>query len=357
MDFPKLEEPELKKRLNVPTGKLRLIIDSDTMNEVDDQFAIAWALRSKERFDLEAMYAVPFSHDCFNQFNKDADVVKIANSVNGHSEDPSDGMEQSYHEIIRICELMNEPTEGRVVKGSGKYMPDVATPVESPAARDLIKRAMEGDGLLYVAAIGAATNIASAILMEPQIINKIVVAWLGGHMPSVGHGIEFNLIQDVLAAQVLFNSGVPLIWVPCMNVAALLTVSDAELKEKLLPLGGIGTYLANTVLEAFKNPASDIAMMELIRGSSLRDNNDQPDEYLKQFPTYQVAWSRIIWDIAVIAALKNPNWTPSKLIPSPVLTDDFKWNTDGRNRHPIRMLTYCHRNMIFGDLFAALREN
>ncbi len=37
------------------------------------------------------------------------------------------------------------------------------------------------DSLLYVATIGAITNVASAILMEPEIITRIVVVWLGGH--------------------------------------------------------------------------------------------------------------------------------------------------------------------------------
>ena len=57
-----LTQEEIRSRLTIPTGKLRLVIDTDAKNEVDDQFAIAWALRSKERFSVEAVYAAPFSH-------------------------------------------------------------------------------------------------------------------------------------------------------------------------------------------------------------------------------------------------------------------------------------------------------
>ena len=45
-----LTNEEIHSRLQIPAGKLHLVIDSDAKNEVDDQFAIAWALRSKERF-------------------------------------------------------------------------------------------------------------------------------------------------------------------------------------------------------------------------------------------------------------------------------------------------------------------
>ena len=356
MHFPIIESQERMDKLNVPNKKLHLIIDSDTKNEVDDQFAITWALRSADRFFVDALYAAPFSHDCFNQFNEDDGLVKVANSVNGHSEDPADGMEQSYQEILKICKMLGEPTEGRVFRGSKEYLTDCLHPSESEAARDLVRRAMNSEETLYVAAIGAATNIASAILMEPAIVSKIVVVWLGGHALSFGHGIEFNLIQDVKAAQVLFNSGVPLIWVPCMSVASLLSLSEAEVNERLLNNGKAGSYLSALVLNAFKNPATDIAMMKLLRGSSLRGNHDQSNDYLAQFPTQAVAWSRIIWDVAVIAALKNPNWTPSILVPSPILSDDFKWKIGDPNRHMIRMVTYCHRNMVFGDMFKCLSD-
>ena len=74
-----------------------------------------------------------------------------------------------------------------------------------------LQRAMSSDELLYVVAIGALTNIASAILIEPKIIEKIVVVWLGGTALHWPHAVEFNLAGDVLAARLVFDCGVPLI--------------------------------------------------------------------------------------------------------------------------------------------------
>ena len=59
----------IKHRLSPPPGKIKLVIDSDAGNEVDDQFAIAWALCSPKRFDIEAVYAAPFSFACIDRFN------------------------------------------------------------------------------------------------------------------------------------------------------------------------------------------------------------------------------------------------------------------------------------------------
>lgn len=343
-----------EKLLYPSAGKIHLIIDSDAKNEVDDQFAIAWALRSKERFIVDAVYAAPFSHTCFQQFNQAQDALSQTVGTIGSATGPADGMEQSYQEILKLFQLLDETTEGRVFRGSTKYLGTDGKPVDSEAARDLIHRAHESKEPLYIAAIGAATNIASAIIMDPSIIDNIVVIWLGGNALGYGQGIEFNLIQDVRAAQTLFNSQVPMVWIPCFDVASLLSASDAELRENLLHKTPIGNYLAQTVLDAFANPKSDIAFMHLNRNSNLRGNCDESEEYLSQFPTDKVAWSRIIWDIAAIAVLKNPNWTPSVLIPSPILDEDFTWNTENTGRHRIRLVTHCYRNMIFGDLFATL---
>ena len=65
--FPVLTEEERRRKLDVPTGKIHLIIDTDAKNEVDDQFAVSWALRSPERFEVDAVYAAPYSHDCFRK--------------------------------------------------------------------------------------------------------------------------------------------------------------------------------------------------------------------------------------------------------------------------------------------------
>ena len=149
------------KNLSVPKGKIDVALDTDTYNEIDDQFALAYLLSSKEKLNTKAIYAAPF--------------------FNARSNGPEEGMEKSYAEIKNILSLMKENVE--VFKGSKSYLADENTPVESDAADDLIKRAKSysAEKPLYVVAIGAITNIASALIKAPEIAENIVIVWLGGH--------------------------------------------------------------------------------------------------------------------------------------------------------------------------------
>lgn len=343
--FPKLTEEERKDRFNIPVGKIRLVIDSDAKNEVDDQFAVSWALRSAARFQVEAVYAAPFSHGCLKDY--------MGGSIAG-VESPGEGMEASYEELVKLFDLLGEDRENRIFRGSAAYITDTGAPVESEAARDLICRAMGSEELLYVAAIGAPTNIASALLMEPELVKKIVVVWLGGQPLYFPHGIEFNLMQDVKASQLLFDSGVPMVYIPCMNVASMLSVAEAELKEVLLGKSRIGTYLAEIVLEEFRKSKAAVMEAAFNRHMYLDQREDREDSYLDQFPSGRVAWSRIIWDLSAIAFLKNPGWVTSTLEAAPVLRDDLRWDPEKKQNHSIRVVNYCYRNLILGDMFDCL---
>jgi len=91
-------------------------------------------------------------------------------------------MRKSYDEIHRVLAYCARPPDGLVHGGATTWLPAADQPAPSPASADLIARAMEGrDGPLYVVAIGAPTNVASALLIAPEILPRIVVVWLGGN--------------------------------------------------------------------------------------------------------------------------------------------------------------------------------
>ena len=62
-----------------------MVLDTDTYNEIDDQFAVVYSLISPEKLDVEAIYAAPF--------------------FNTRSLSPKDGMEKSYEEISEILDI------------------------------------------------------------------------------------------------------------------------------------------------------------------------------------------------------------------------------------------------------------
>ncbi len=353
--FPKLTEEERKEKLNIPAGKIHLIIDTDAKNEVDDQFAVSWALRSPERFIVDAVYAAPFSHDCFKKLAGQSASLDAVGGIT-YADHPGDGMEASYQELLKLFKLLNEESDGRVFRGSNGYISDIGGPVESDAAKDLIKRAMSSEETIYVAAIGAPTNIASALLMEPELVKKIVLIWLGAQPLYFKHGIEFNAMQDVKATQILFDSGVPMVLIPCMNTASMLTLAKPEVEQLLVGKSDISDYLAQIVLEAYGDAKAAAGMAAMLRHSYLAFREDRDDSYLFQFPTNYTAPSRIIWDISTIAFLKNPGWTTSTLETAPVFNDNLTWGARDESRHQIRVVNFCNRDPIFGDMIACLTK-
>lgn len=293
--------------LSVPNKNVDVVLDTDAYNEIDDQFAISYLLKSKEKLNTKAIYAAPFFND--------------------NSRGPKDGMEKSYDEIFKLLSLLDEKVD--VFKGSERYLDNESTPVVSPAAQDLAQRVKNysPQNPLYVVAIGAITNIASAILINPQVAENTVVVWLGGHALHYAHTREFNMHQDVAAARVVIQSGVPLIQLPCNGVVSAFTVSKPELEFWLKGKNDIADYLAeNTINTA--------------------------DSYAKG-----TAWTRPVWDVAAVAWLLNESdqFMESRIISAPVPTYDNLYATN-YNSYPMRYVYYIKRDALMTDLIKKLTE-
>tara|TARA_B100000029_G_scaffold511560_1_gene605949 strand:- start:2579 stop:3514 length:936 start_codon:yes stop_codon:yes gene_type:complete len=296
---------EILKSLKSKSGTVKAILDTDTYNEIDDQFALVQMLLSKDKIKTISINAAPFS-------------------MNDRSDNPEKGMELSYEEILRLLEKLNFKNNNFVFKGSKKYISFEKKPVESPAANNIIENALNSteDDPLYIISIGAITNIVSAILKEPQILNRIVVVWLGGNSLTWPHNNEFNLKQDINGAQILFDSGVSIVMVPCMGVASHLTSTVPEIEKYIEPYGKIGSFLA----------------------MRFKEYNDD-----------HKGWSKEIWDMAAVSWVLNETWTPSKIISSPILTDNMSWKIDNK-RHPIKIVYELKRDLILKDFFEKIEN-
>ena len=304
--FPAPDRAALEQRLAPPSAKVQAVLDTDTYNEIDDQFAVSYALLSPAHIEIEAVYAAPFHND--------------------RSRSAGDGMQKSYEEILRILGRLGKKPGGFAYEGSSTFMSGAGKPVDSPAARDLIAKAMQPrQSPLYVLTIGAPTNVSSALLMQPQIRDRIVVVWLGGQPFDFPTAREFNLQQDIHASRVLYDSGVALIDVPTRNVSEHLRTTVPEVMQHLKGKSPIADYL-DTEYEKYTNQHS---------------------------PSPGFPYSRVIWDISAVAWLIEPKWIPTRVVPSPLLQDNFTYKA-APGRHPVREATWANRDRIFDDLFRKL---
>lgn len=291
-----------------PTGKIDVILDTDTYNEIDDQFAVSYLLCSPEKFNIKGICAAPY----FNE----------------KSVSPADGMEKSYQEILKLLKLAKkEQFAQSVYRGSESYLPDEYTPVQSDAARFIVETAQDytAQKPLYIVAIGAITNVASALLLDPALREKCVVVWLGGNALHAPHNREFNIMQDVAAGRVVFGCGVPVVQLPCEGVVDGLRTTRYELEHWLGGKSDLCDYLVKTTI-------------------------DEAESYAAGKP-----WSRVIWDVSTLAWFFNVDdkFMKSRVIPAPIPGYDHQYET-GTYNHNICYVYQIDRDAVFEHLFRKL---
>jgi len=290
------------KASELPKGKFDVVLDTDAYNEIDDQFAIAYLLSYPERAETKAIYAAPFH--------------------NGKSNGPRDGMEKSYDEIFKLLDLMKIKKD--VFRGSVDYLPDESTPIDSPAARELAERVRNytKEKPLYIVAIGAITNVASAILLNPEVAERAVLVWLGGHALHYHDTNEFNMKQDVAAARVIYKSGIPYVQLPCFGVVSDFTVSKQELEYWFAGKNALSDYLAKNAIAEAESYAS---------GRN---------------------WTRVIWDVTAVAWLFNDNdrFMCSRILDKAYLPEYNKKYETEPTGYPMRYVYYIKRDALMNDL-------
>ena len=287
--------------INYKKEKINVILDTDTYNECDDQFALSYMIKSQDIFNIEAITVAPYSH-------KERNETVIS------------GREKSYNEILKICNWLEFDTTNKVFKGAEDYICN-GYKQDNEAVNKIIEIALKNNKT-YIMAIGAITNVALAIKKEPKIIDKIEVIWLGGHSLLQDNNIEFNFKQDVNAVRIVFESKVKLTIIPCKNVASNLRTSIYELNHYLKDKSELCNYL----IDRFYN-----------------------DGY------HGIQERRVIWDISVIAYLINKDWFTSNEISCPNIKDDTSYELT-TNNHKITMINNIDVNKVYADLFKKLGE-
>ncbi len=280
-----------------------VVIDSDAFNEIDDQFAIVWALLSRRRLRVRAIHAAPFENARVTSFG--------------------DGMERSYDEIQRLVGLLGPGVDpGEICRGAIHRRSESTTgSIESVSCLIELARNYDSENPLLVVAIGAITNVAAALAVDPDLADRIVVLWLGGHPTRDSHNHEFNLQGDPVAVREVIASRVRWVRFPCRGVAEALMTTLPEMESHLRGRGRIGDYLfrifAEYEHEDLRAPAA----------------------------------SKTIWDLAPFAALLNPAWVGLVSLRQPHLDEQLLWQENPAGKTALEAVR-IHRDPVFRDLFA-----
>ncbi len=291
-------------QFHVPESKIvRVITDTDAKNEADDQFCVVQTMLSP-KLDNRGFIGAHFG-------------TRVP-----------DAMERSYHELETIFDKMQFPKEGMIFHGAPHALPDKNTPVDSEGARLIIEEAMKDDPRpLFVTFLGPLTDMASALLMEPRIASRLTVIWIGG-APYPQGGSEFNMGNDVTAANVVFRSKVP-VWQVPKNVYEMMAVSLAELEYRVRPCGAIGAYLCD----------------------QLNDHAHEPEPAASDFRTGET-W--VLGDSPAVGLILYEHRFDYEWIPAPHVQPDGCYVQDNPINRPIRVYKHVDSRLIFEDLYAKL---
>jgi purine nucleosidase len=287
------------------SGRRRVIIDTDAKNEADDQFAIVHALLSPS-LDVRGLVAAHFGTSRSDR-----------------------SMEESREEIDLLLALMGLEQQVTVANGAPTGIPDEQTPRESDGAQLIIteSKLATAQEPLFVAFLGPLTDMASAILLDRDIVHRdIVVIWIGG----VGYGgletypgVEFNLRNDIAAANVVYDSGIT-VWQVPSNVYSQVSVSYTELEEKIGRTSKLADYLINQTVEW--------------------NSTYWPDPIE----------SRSLGDSPAISLMLYPRGGNFRMTPAPRFGQEGHYLPG--SGHPIRVVESVDVRFLLEDMFAKIRK-
>lgn len=165
--------------------------------------------------------------------------------------DAGETAERSVDLAKELMALMDRRGACPVHAGSNRRLADRAAPLRSAGAEAIVAEAMRSDSALplYVAVGGGLTEVASAVLIEPRIVNRMTLVWIGGDATPQPRADETNFHIDPLAAHVLFNETTVPIWQVSREAYRTCSVSASELQAQIGRCGRIGPWLMDRLFD------------------------------------------------------------------------------------------------------------
>jgi len=292
--------------------KIRVIFDTDTNNELDDQHALAYLLFNQTTFKIEG--------------------ITINTTSSGGN------IEKQYEEAKRVLQLCAADTLP-VLKGADLSFQDILPTIDSltydgkDAVDLIIEQAHQpSEEKLLVLAVGKLSNIALAMAKDPSVAERIRLVWLGSNYPEPG---EHNQNNDTVAMNYLLNSPIDFEMVtvrygkPSGTDAVQITKEEVN---KTMP--GLGPHIATPVTGR--------------HGGEFYCFGDYSVNLFEHIDYHGDPPSRALFDMAAVAIVKNPAWAHVREHPAPLFTNGV-WIERADNPHKIKIWENFNKDEIIHD--------
>jgi hypothetical protein len=302
-------------------GRIRVLIDTDANNELDDQHALAYLLLSGDAFEVEGI---------------------TVNRTRGGGD-----VERQAAEAERVVKLVGLDARFRVTRGANGSFEEIAPHLDEPGfdgepAVDLmIRRAHASDArTLVLLATGKLTDVALALRKDPSIAPRVRIVWLGSNYPEPG---EYNQENDPGALRYLLDAPVDfeiaLVRYGRPSGTDAVRVSLARI-HAVMP--GLGRRIPVPVTGRNGGAFSTFGDYSVDLFEHIQLQGDPP--------------SRALYDMAAVAVVKHPAWADSVRIPAPRLLPDGTWKERPSNPRTILLWEDFDRAAILEDFFATMRH-
>jgi hypothetical protein len=295
--------------------KIRVILDTDANNELDDQHAIAYLLFNGDVFDVEAITV---------------NRTRAGGGVDQHLAEAQ--------RVVRLCGL-----DGKipVLRGADQAFDEIRGQLDQPdfdgaeAVDFMIQRAMAADPRrLVLLPVGKLTNIALALAKEPAIIPRVRIVWLGSNYPDPG---EYNQVNDEPSLNYILNTGVDFeIAIVRYGKPSGTDAVRATLAEIQQKMPGTGPRVTPPVTGRHDGQFSCFGDYSVSLFKNIRLHGDPP--------------SRALFDMAAVAIVKNPAWATAVEMPAPILQDG-RWVDRPDNARNIVLWENFDRQAIMADFY------
>lgn len=258
--------------------KQKVWLDADTGNEMDDLYAIVRMVKEP------SIELIGLSSAHFN--NGDLVVLEKWNAYDAKSLQPVVESQRINEEILQMLDRSDIPHPMGADRQIG-WVDGRLQYSDSPGVKGIVEAArnMAPGEHLHVLTLGPLTNIASAVMMAPDILPRIKVfclaAWYNPHN-RVWNKSEFNVRNDLTAFdRVLDTEGLDLTVMP-LEAARPLQFQREKTYERL----------------------DESENIEKLLEDRWREHNPQDA-------------SRVMWDLALVEAYLKPEWAKINTVKTP----------------------------------------
>lgn len=320
--FPFVSKGQSAANNKLISPRIRVIMDNDFSGDPDGLFALTHLVLSPS-VDVRGIIGSHLN----------------ANDGFDRSKTQAENAAKKAADLLAVLKIKDQFP---VIAGSNTAMVNDSTPVKSKAVDLIIKEASRTDTSLplYILCGAGLTEIASAVLTDPKIADKLTLVWIGGPeysdlaLPPPNYSSpEYNLNIDINAARAVFNHSQLKLWQIPRDGYRQAILSYSELLLKVKPQGETGKYLAG----ALEN------VMKLIQ-----------QYHLNLGETYIIGDSPLVLLTALQSSFEaDPSSSEYVLKPCPLINAQggYDYNAHGRN---IRVYRRLDINLMFNDFFAKL---